>query len=50
VEYNAVVVALAYEADEVVNCVWSNLRVKLSFHNVAVCHFNGNDWVCVCHV
>ena len=48
VENDAVVVALVDEADEVVDGVGGNLRVKLGLDGAAVFHLNGDDGV-LCH-
>ena len=48
VEDQAVIEALFHQADEIVYGVGSNLRIKLRFHNVAICHSNGNDRI-LCH-
>ena len=48
VEDQAIIEALLYEADEVVDGVRSDLRVELCLNAVAVFHGNGYDWI-LCH-
>ena len=48
-EDQAIIEALLYEADEVVDGVRSDLRVELCLNAVAVFHGNGYDRVCICH-
>ena len=47
-EDQAIIEALLYEADEVVDGVRSDLRVELCLNAVAVFHGNGYDWI-LCH-
>ena len=47
-EDQAVIEALLYEADEIVDGVRSDLRVELCLNAVAVFHGNGYDWI-LCH-
>ena len=47
-EDQAVIEALLYKADEIVDGVRSDLRVELCLNAVAVFHGNGYDWI-LCH-
>ncbi len=46
VENQAVIVALADQADKVIDRIRRDFGIKLCLYDVAVFHFDGYDWIC----
>ena len=48
VEIQSVIETLLHEADEIVDCVGGDFRIKLRFDDIAIFNFNGNYRI-LCH-